>query len=194
MIIVVEEKRSLIEVQVREELYGTANQPLCVGKKDERGEWLFPAKGALDPNDIAIAIGERLLRYRRSEEVEAKVARLKQAQAMLAGARMSPCAPPISARAVRTTPRPSCLRVRAPMPASAAITSAIVDQPRHGNLNQMGGEGANWVGEAPFSSRDHVFQNLGDGTYNHSGVLALRWAVDTETNITYKSSSTTPSP
>jgi indolepyruvate ferredoxin oxidoreductase len=62
LIIVIEEKRSLIEVQVREELYGTENQPVCVGKKDEKGEWLFPAKGALDPNDIAIAIGERILR------------------------------------------------------------------------------------------------------------------------------------
>ncbi|MFL6934536.1 MAG: indolepyruvate ferredoxin oxidoreductase family protein, partial [Xanthobacteraceae bacterium] len=62
LIIVVEEKRSLIEVQVREELYGTANQPVCLGKKDERGNWLFPAKGSLDPNDIAIAIGERVMR------------------------------------------------------------------------------------------------------------------------------------
>ena len=55
LIIVVEEKRSLIEVQVREELYGTANQPICIGKKDEQGNWLFPVKGALDPNDVAIA-------------------------------------------------------------------------------------------------------------------------------------------
>ena len=61
LIIVVEEKRSLIEVQVREELYGTANQPICIGKKDEQGNWLFPVKGALDPNDVAICIGERLL-------------------------------------------------------------------------------------------------------------------------------------
>ena len=55
LIIVVEEKRSLIEVQVREELYGIANPPVVIGKRDEQEEWLFPVKGALDPNDIAIA-------------------------------------------------------------------------------------------------------------------------------------------
>jgi len=53
---VVEEKRSLIEVQVREELYGSSNQPVCIGKKDEQGNWLFPVKGALDPNEVAICI------------------------------------------------------------------------------------------------------------------------------------------
>src|SRR5260221_1112513 len=61
LIIVIEEKRSLIEVQVREELYGTANQPVCIGKKDEQGKWLFPVKGALDPNEVAICIGEPIL-------------------------------------------------------------------------------------------------------------------------------------
>src|SRR5436190_15587392 len=62
LIIVVEEKRSLLEVQVREELYGSANQPVVIGKKDEQENWLFPVKGALDPNEIAVAIGERVLR------------------------------------------------------------------------------------------------------------------------------------
>ena len=85
LIMVVEEKRSLIEVQVREELYGTANQPVCVGKKDEDGNWLFPIKGALDANDVAIAIGERILRYiGANDEIAAHVARLKSAQRALA--------------------------------------------------------------------------------------------------------------
>jgi indolepyruvate ferredoxin oxidoreductase len=85
LIIVVEEKRSLIEVQVREELYGTANQPICIGKKDEQGNWLFPVKGALDPNDVAICIGERILRHvGANEEIAARVARLKEAQRILA--------------------------------------------------------------------------------------------------------------
>ena len=84
LIIVVEEKRSLIEVQVREELYGTANQPICIGKKDEQGHWLFPVKGALDPNEVAICIGERLLKYVTDENLKGRVARLKEAQKRLA--------------------------------------------------------------------------------------------------------------
>src|SRR5690348_16695769 len=84
LIIVVEEKRSLIEVQVREELYGTANQPTVIGKKDERGNWLFPVKGALDPNEVAICIGERLSKYVTDENLKSRVARLKEAQKRLA--------------------------------------------------------------------------------------------------------------
>jgi indolepyruvate ferredoxin oxidoreductase len=84
LIIVVEEKRSLIEVQVREELYGTANQPTCIGKKDEQGRWLFPVKGALDSNDVAVCIGERLLRHAGSENLAGRVTRLKEAQKRLA--------------------------------------------------------------------------------------------------------------
>ena len=70
LVMVVEEKRSLIEVQLREELYGTQHQPMVIGKKDEQGEWLFPVHGALDPNDIAIALGARLLNGGAQDRVD----------------------------------------------------------------------------------------------------------------------------
>ncbi|HEX8166108.1 MAG TPA: indolepyruvate ferredoxin oxidoreductase family protein [Beijerinckiaceae bacterium] len=186
LIMVVEEKRSLIEVQVREELYGTANQPVCIGKKDEEGNWLFPVKGALDLNDIAIAIGERLLKYHNDGDLHGRVARLKQAQAMLAVT---------SDVAVRTPhfcsgcPHNTSTKVPEGMRAYAGIgchfMASWMDRNTDG-YTQMGGEGANWIGESNFSTRKHVFQNLGDGTYNHSGSLSLRWAVHTKTTVTYK--------
>src|SRR6201981_1232690 len=186
LIIVVEEKRSLIEVQVREELYGSPNQPVCIGKKDERGDWLFPVKGALDPNEVAICLGERLLKYHRSDDIHARVARLKEFQRIAAettdGAQRIPyfCS---------GCPHNTSTVVPEGMRAYAGIgchyMAQWMDRKALG-CTQMGGEGANWIGEAPFSNREHVFQNLGDGTYNHSGYLAIRAAIASNTNITYK--------
>ena len=186
LVIVVEEKRSLIEVQVREELYGTANQPRCIGKKDETGNWLFPVKGALDPNEIAICIGDRLLDRVGNDELAARVGRLKEAQRGLAET------PDI---AVRTPyfcsgcPHNSSTVVPPGSRAYAGIgchyMAQWMDRETSG-FTQMGGEGANWIGEAPFSKRNHVFQNLGDGTYNHSGSLAVRAAIQSGVNVTYK--------
>src|SRR5262245_46359686 len=186
LIIVVEEKRSLIEVQVREELYGTANQPVCIGKKDERGNWLFPVKGALDPNDVAICIGDRLLKYGHSEDIAARVQRLKEAQLGLART------PEIATRIpyfCSGCPHNTSTVVPEGMRAYAGIGCHYMAQwmdRRTLGFTHMGGEGANWIGEAPFSKRRHVFQNLGDGTYNHSGYMAIRAAVASNTNITYK--------
>src|SRR6266849_2123559 len=186
LIIVVEEKRSLIEVQVREELYGTANQPVCIGKRDERGNWLFPVKGALDPNDIAVCIGERLLERGRNEALAAKVARLKERQRALAE---------MADVATRTPyfcsgcPHNSSTVVPEGMRAYAGIGCHFMAQWMDRSTlgyTHMGGEGANWIGEAPFSTRNHVFQNLGDGTYNHSGYMAIRAAAASGVNITYK--------
>jgi indolepyruvate ferredoxin oxidoreductase len=186
LVIVVEEKRSLIEVQLREELYGTANQPVCVGKKDETGQWLFPVKGALDPNDIAIAIGERLLRYHASEELRARVAHLKTSQQVLAATEDVASRVP---HFCSGCPHNSSTKVPEGMRAYAGIGCHYMvqwmDRSTDG-FTQMGGEGANWIGEAPFSKRGHVFQNLGDGTYNHSGVLAVRFAIASGVNMTYK--------
>ncbi|MCP8939720.1 indolepyruvate ferredoxin oxidoreductase family protein [Alsobacter sp. SYSU M60028] len=186
LVIVVEEKRSLIEVQVREELYGAPDQPACIGKKDEQGRWLFPVKGALDPNDIAIAIGERLLRVAPDADLEARLARLKEAQSTLSETKDVATRIPYFCSGC---PHNSSTKVPDGMRAYAGIGCHYMvqwmDRATDG-FTQMGGEGANWVGEAPFSTRGHVFQNLGDGTWNHSGVLALRFALASKVNITYK--------
>ena len=186
LIIVVEEKRSLIEVQVREELYGTANQPVCIGKKDEQGNWLLPVKGALDPNDIAICIGERLLRYGSNDELAANVARLKSAQRALSETVDVAQRIPYFCSGC---PHNTSTRVPEGSRAYAGIgchyMAQWMDRKTLG-YTQMGGEGANWIGEAPFSKRDHVFQNLGDGTYNHSGYLAIRAAIASGVTMTYK--------
>ncbi|PWJ86369.1 indolepyruvate ferredoxin oxidoreductase [Pseudaminobacter salicylatoxidans] len=186
-VVVVEEKRSLIEVQLRENLYNTANQPVIVGKKDERGGWLFPAKGALDPNDIAIALGERVLKViGPSEEIAAHVSRLRQFQAMLADTKDVGARTPFFCSGC---PHNSSTKVPEGSIAGAGIgchfMALWMDRSTIG-FTAMGGEGAQWIGQAPFSRREHLFQNLGDGTYNHSGTLAIRFALAAGTNITYK--------
>src|SRR5712675_2004710 len=186
LIIVEEEKRSLIEVQVREELYGTANQPVCIGKKDERGDWLFPVKGALDPNEVAICIGERLLNYVTDEDLKSRVGRLKEAQRVLAETEDIAQRIPYFCSGC---PHNSSTVVPEGTRAYAGIGCHYMvqwmDRATLG-FTQMGGEGANWIGEAPFSKRPHVFQNIGDGTYNHSGYMSIRGAIASGVNITYK--------
>jgi indolepyruvate ferredoxin oxidoreductase len=186
LIIVVEEKRSLLEVQLREELYGTANQPVCVGKRDEQGNWLFPVKGALDPNDVAIGIGERLLNFHRNDDIAGRVARLKELQRVAAETKDIAQRIPYFCSGC---PHNSSTVVPEGMRAYAGIgchyMAQWMDRSTLG-YTHMGGEGANWIGEAPFSNRNHVFQNLGDGTYNHSGYMAIRAAIASKSNITYK--------
>src|SRR3954447_13962388 len=186
LIIVVEEKRSLIEVQVREELYGTANQPVCIGKKDELANWLFPVKGALDSNDVAICIGDRLLAKVHDDDLAERVARLKEAQRRLAETQDVAVRIPYFCSGC---PHNSSTVVPEGSRAYAGIgchyMAQWMDRSTLG-FTQMGGEGANWIGEAPFSKRPHVFQNIGDGTYNHSGYMALRASIASGVNVTYK--------
>ena len=186
LVIVVEEKRALIEVQLREELYGTANQPLCIGKKDERGDWLFPIKGALDPNEVAITIGDRLLARGHDDAIATKVSQLKQAQHALSELQEVAARTPYFCSGCphnTSTVVPDGMRAYAGI--GCHFMAQFMDRSTLG-YTHMGGEGANWIGEAPFSNRGHVFQNLGDGTYNHSGYLALRAAIASGVNITYK--------
>jgi len=187
LMIVVEEKRSLMETQIREQLYGTVNPPAIIGKKDENGEQLFPAKGALDPNSIAIAIAERLLDRNHDATMAERLEQLKTAQANVRNT------PDLATRIpyfCAGCPHNSSTVVPEGARGYAGIGCHWMVQyiPRRNTegATHMGGEGANWIGEAPFSTRGHVFQNLGDGTYNHSGVLSLRACIAAGVNITYK--------
>jgi indolepyruvate ferredoxin oxidoreductase len=185
-IVVIEEKRALIEAQIKEILYGGKSMPAIVGKKDEAGAWLFPSKGALDTNQIAIAIGERLLDGRPDPALEKRVAALREAEATLKAtqsiAERTPYFCPGCPHNTSTVvPEGS----RAYAGIGCHYMAQFMDRHTEG-YTQMGAEGANWVGEAPFSTRGHVFQNIGDGTYNHSGILAIRAAAAAKVNITYK--------
>ena len=152
LVIVVEEKRSLIEVQVREELYGTANQPVCIGKRDEQGNWLFPVKGALDPNEVAICIGERLLKYHRSDDITQRVARLKEFQRIAAETRDIVQRIPYFCSGC---PHNSSTVVPEGMRAYAGIGCHFMAQWMDRSTlgyTQMGGEGANTQSHKPTSS------------------------------------------
>ncbi len=186
LIIVVEEKRELIEVQLREELYSVPNHPRLVGKKDENAEWLFPIHGALDSNQIAVAIGERLARSAKDGELAERTSAIRQAQARLEATEGVANRVPYFCAGC---PHNSSTKIPEGSRAYAGIGCHYMvqwmDRGTEG-YTQMGGEGVNWVGEHHFSKRDHVFQNLGDGTYNHSGYLAIRAAAASNANITYK--------
>ena len=184
-ILIIEEKRGLIEGQVKEALYGTANSPQIIGKYDDNGALLLPSNGVLDPIIVGKAIANKLIGLSKSEKLENSL-NLMSTDARSESNTPAPDRIPYFCSGC---PHNSSTKVPEGSIAYAGIgchTMAIwmdreTDGPTH-----MGGEGINWVGQAPFSNRNHVFQNLGDGTYNHSGLLAIRAAVAANTNITYK--------
>jgi indolepyruvate ferredoxin oxidoreductase len=187
LMIVVEEKRSLLETQLREQLCNSAHPPLVIGKKDESGNHLFPAFGTLEPNQMALAIGERLLARAPNPRLAERMAAIRTVMAGLSNA------PDLASRIpyfCAGCPHNSSTVVPEGGRGYAGIGCHWMVQfipARHTEgATHMGGEGANWIGEAPFSTRKHVFQNLGDGTYAHSGTLAIRAAIAAGVNITYK--------
>ncbi|MGI9479060.1 MAG: indolepyruvate ferredoxin oxidoreductase family protein [Hyphomicrobiaceae bacterium] len=187
MIVVIEEKRALIETQIKEMLFNTDLRPIVIGKKNEHGSTLFQEKGALDAPQIGIEIGERLLSCDRGgERVATAVAELKR----LTG--NTPETPEAFARVpyfCAGCPHSSSTKIPEGSRAYAGIgchyMAKWMDRETF-SFTHMGAEGANWIGEAPFTTRDHVFQNLGDGTYIHSGSLAIRASVAAGVSITYK--------
>jgi indolepyruvate ferredoxin oxidoreductase len=181
-VLVVEEKRALLEDQLARLLYDAERRPRLLGKHDETGAPLVPAEGELSPPVVAEVLRRWL--ERRAPEATAALRR------------------PVGGGA----PAPAGL-VRLPSFCSGCPhnTSTVVPEGSvalggigcHGMavwlperrtlaVTQMGGEGANWIGAAPFTETRHIFQNLGDGTYFHSGLLAIRAAVTAGVNITYK--------
>jgi indolepyruvate ferredoxin oxidoreductase len=184
---VVEEKRGVIEPQVREALFGLKAAPVVIGKQDEAGRELFPAWGTLEPNAIAAAIGARLLPY---TDDKALAERLAAVRATIGSARNAPDLAQRIPYFCAGCPHNSSTVVPEGGRGYAGIGCHWMVQfipARHTEgATHMGGEGANWIGEAPFSKRGHVFQNMGDGTYNHSGLMAIRAACASGVNITYK--------
>ncbi|MEO0390551.1 MAG: indolepyruvate ferredoxin oxidoreductase family protein, partial [Pseudomonadota bacterium] len=185
LIVVVEEKRKLIEVQIKEALFDNRNGRRVYGGTRD-GEVFFSAKWALDPTEIATKLGQVLIDEGRETDG------IKAGLATLDAARRSDNAEEIAARLpyfCSGCPHNSSTKVPEGSRAYAGIgchfMAQWMDRETLG-FTHMGAEGANWIGEAPFSTRSHVFQNLGDGTYNHSGVQAIRAALAAGTNITYK--------
>ncbi|KIC22585.1 indolepyruvate ferredoxin oxidoreductase family protein [Leisingera sp. ANG-Vp] len=191
LIVVVEEKRKLIEIQIKEAIFDDRRGRRVYGwYKGGAGalhrEELFPTKYALDPIMIAEKLGGILIEEGRDTEA------IRAGLEGLAEARRADNAEEIATRLpyfCSGCPHNSSTRLPDGSRAYAGIGCHFMvqwmDRETVG-FTHMGGEGVNWVGEAPFSTRKHVFQNLGDGTYNHSGVQAIRAALAEGTNITYK--------
>jgi indolepyruvate ferredoxin oxidoreductase len=210
-ILVIEEKRQMIEYQLKEELYNWREdvRPNVLGKFSEPdgdfsgGEWSMPnpatrwllrAKADLNPAIIARAVAQRLeklgLLARADADVRTRIAeRLRVIEAKeQAQTERTPSAerPPWFCSGC---PHNTSTRVPEGSRAMAGIGCHYMAQwmdRSTGTFTQMGGEGVSWVGQAPFTDEKHVFVNLGDGTYFHSGLLAVRQAIAAKVNITYK--------
>jgi indolepyruvate ferredoxin oxidoreductase len=194
-ILVVEEKRQLLEYQLKEELYNWRDdvRPRVIGKFDEKGEWALPhgswqlpATGELTPALIAKVIAARVDRFFTSTRIRERLTVIEakersSATTIVPVARIPYFCP--------GCPHNSSTRVPEGSRALAGIGChymALWMDRSTATFSHMGGEGAAWMGQAPFVETQHVFANLGDGTYFHSGSLAIRAAVAAGHNITYK--------
>ncbi|MNG72189.1 indolepyruvate ferredoxin oxidoreductase [compost metagenome] len=194
-ILVVEEKRQMIEYQLKEQLYNWRAdvRPRIVGKFDDKGEWarphsdwLLPAVGDLSPAQVARALAMRLLAQRPDGQLQVALAVL-DAQ-LLAQGKLHTLMDRLP-HYCSGCPHNSSTKVPDGSRALAGIGChymAAWIYPKTQTFSQMGGEGAAWIGQAPFTETPHVFANLGDGTYFHSGLLAIRAAVAAAVPITYK--------
>ena len=184
-IIVVEEKRGLIEPQLKDILYGRPGAPQIIGKRDEQGAILFRSDGALDPNHIAIVIGQRILAGVSDDQLAARVKDQEELESRVLEKPAMDRTPYFCSGC----PHNTGTKVPEGSVALAGIGCHFMAQwmdRSTAGYTQMGGEGASWMGEAPFVKTKHVFQNIGDGTYFHSGFLAVRATIASGVNVTFK--------
>ena len=196
-IVVVEEKKAFIEAQMKEQFYNWpaawGARPSIVGKYDEAGEWILPSTGELTPATIAGVIGRRILRLLQrapgaagTESIEQRLRWMDEKETEMALPRADfPRVPHYCSGCPHNTSTvvPDGSRAMAGIGCHYMVTW----MGRHTDtFTHMGGEGVPWAGQAPFTATPHVFQNLGDGTYFHSGTLAIRQSVAAGVNITYK--------
>jgi indolepyruvate ferredoxin oxidoreductase len=191
-ILVVEEKHAFIESQMKElfynfsEFHEGSDRPSIVGKYDEQGEWILPSTNELTPATIAAVIARRIQRFHDSERMREVLRWMEQKESELALPRASfPRVPHYCSGCPHNTSTqvPEGSRALAGIGCHYMVTWMDRDTE---TFTQMGGEGVTWCGQAAFTDTPHVFQNLGDGTYFHSGSLAIRQAVAAGVNITYK--------
>ena len=199
-ILVVEEKRQMVEYQLKEQLYNWRDdvRPRVIGKFDDKGEWVHPrgewlltSKADFSVSQIARVIASRIARWvtdtNINDLIKARLAFLDAKDVVLNKQVNTPARP---AYYCSGCPHNTSTKMPAGSLALAGIGCHVMATAIYPEFNKltthMGGEGAPWIGQAPFSSLPHVFQNLGDGTYFHSGYLAIRAAIAAKVNITYK--------
>jgi len=191
-IVVVEEKLSFIESQMKELFYNfdginlDNSRPSIVGKFDEAGEWILPSTGELTPARIAMVIARRIQKFHDSEQMRGVLAWMEQKEAELALPRANfPRVPHYCSGCPHNTSTKVPEGSRALGGIGCHYMVTWMDR-NTDTFTHMGGEGVTWCGQAAFTENEHVFQNLGDGTYFHSGSLAIRQAIAAGVNITYK--------
>jgi indolepyruvate ferredoxin oxidoreductase len=183
-ILVIEEKRSFIETFCKEALYASDHRPCIVGKKDEAGEKLVKADNELDADEIIRILARRLRGRVEAPLLERRMREINRAPDL--------GTIPIAARSpyfCSGCPHNRSTKVPEGSMAAAGIgchTLAILMDRKTGGVTQMGGEGANWVGAETFTDIEHIFQNIGDGTFAHSGSLSIRQATAAGANMTFK--------
>ena len=187
-VLVIEEKRPLLEDQVKAQLYSRpeSQRPRVIGKFDESGARVLCSHGVLTPGEIARLIAGRLERFYTSQSIQDRIAYLDAKEKALARSALSVVRTPYFCSGC---PHNTSTKVPDGSIALAGIGChymALWMDRNTATFTQMGGEGATWVGQSPFTDTKHVFQNLGDGTYMHSGSLAIRQALAAGVTMTYK--------